>query len=125
MKIKLDENLSRHLKKRLSDFGHDVSTVADENLLGHVDPEIARHAASDGRMLFTLDGDFADIRSYSPGSHPGIVLFKPRALGPAAVAALVVEFAAGSDLERFVACLVIVEPDRVRVRIPGDNRIES
>ena len=33
MKLKLDENLSRHLKTRLNDLGHDVSTTADENLL--------------------------------------------------------------------------------------------
>jgi len=33
MKLKLDENLSRHLKPVLTEFGHDVLTAADENLL--------------------------------------------------------------------------------------------
>jgi hypothetical protein len=33
MKLKLDENLSRHLKPVLIGLGHDVLTTADENLL--------------------------------------------------------------------------------------------
>jgi hypothetical protein len=33
MKLKLDENLSRHLKPVLIGLGHDVLTAADENLL--------------------------------------------------------------------------------------------
>jgi hypothetical protein len=35
MKLKLDENLSRHLKPVLIELGHDVLTAADENLLSH------------------------------------------------------------------------------------------
>lgn len=35
MKLKLDENLSRHLKPVLFGLGHDVLTAADENLLSH------------------------------------------------------------------------------------------
>ena len=37
MKLKLDENLSRHLKPILIELGHDVLTAADENLLSRPD----------------------------------------------------------------------------------------
>ncbi len=37
MKLKLDENLSRHLKAKLEALGHDVMTVEDEGLLGEPD----------------------------------------------------------------------------------------
>ena len=44
MKLKLDENLSRHLKPVLIELGHDVLTAADEDLLPPPDTEIARAA---------------------------------------------------------------------------------
>ncbi len=36
MKLKLDENLSRHLKPALTGLGHDVLTAADEGLLSRI-----------------------------------------------------------------------------------------
>jgi predicted nuclease of predicted toxin-antitoxin system len=76
MKLKLDENLSRHLKPALTALGHDILTAADENLLSRPDTEIARAALGENRMLLTLDVEFADLRKYPPGSHPGIILFR-------------------------------------------------
>lgn len=32
VKVKLDENLSRHLKEDLQQLGHDVTTTADGNV---------------------------------------------------------------------------------------------
>jgi predicted nuclease of predicted toxin-antitoxin system len=60
MKLKLDENLSRHLKPTLSAHHHDVMTAADEGLLSQPDPVVAAAAKSEGRMLFTLDVEFGD-----------------------------------------------------------------
>jgi hypothetical protein len=40
VKIKLDENLSRHLKGPLTQLGHDVSTALEEGLLGKIDIEL-------------------------------------------------------------------------------------
>lgn len=37
MKLKLDENLSKHLQAALQQLGHDVSTACDEGLLGRSD----------------------------------------------------------------------------------------
>ncbi|HEV8722868.1 MAG TPA: DUF5615 family PIN-like protein [Candidatus Binatia bacterium] len=61
MKIKIDENLSHHLKDPLAQLGHDVSTALEEGLLGKVDIEIGAAAKSEDRMIFTLDLDFADL----------------------------------------------------------------
>jgi predicted nuclease of predicted toxin-antitoxin system len=79
MKIKLDENLSRHLKPRLSGLGHDVTTTADERLLSQPDPVVAAAARVENCIVFTLDIEFADLRKYLPGTHPGIILFRPSA----------------------------------------------
>lgn len=118
MKLKLDENLSRHLKQSLSADQHDVTTAADEGLLSQPDTIIAAAANDEGRMPLTLDVEFGDLRKYSPGSHPGIILFRPRTFGPLAVNQFVEKFVHTTDLEPLSGCVVVVEPSRVRVRSP-------
>jgi predicted nuclease of predicted toxin-antitoxin system len=97
--IKLDENLSRHLSKPLEAEGHKVSTAAQEGMLGRSDSELAAAAARSGMMVFTLDLEFGDLRKYPPGSHAGVVLFRPRSMGPLSVAKYVLDFVRGADLE--------------------------
>ncbi len=122
MRLKLDENLSRHLKQVLAALRHDVTTAGEENLLSQPDTVVGRAAKSEARMLLTLDVEFGDLRKYPPGSHPGIVLFRPRSLGPLAVNGLVREFVAGTDLRLLEGCVVVVEPSRLRVRRPRPCR---
>jgi predicted nuclease of predicted toxin-antitoxin system len=119
MKLKLDENLSRHLKATLAALGHDVQTAADEGLLGQPDSRIGAAARREERVLLTLDVGFADLRKYPPGSHPGIILFRPRSWGPLAVNQYVEQFVRATDLERLAGCVAVVEPGRVRVRSPA------
>jgi predicted nuclease of predicted toxin-antitoxin system len=85
LKLKSDENLSRHLKPILEKQNFDVLTVSDEGLLSQEETTIGRAAKTEGRMLFTLDIEFGDLRKYSPGTHPGIILSRPRSFGPLAV----------------------------------------
>lgn len=118
MKLKLDENLSRHLKPLLTRLGHDVVTAADENLLSSSDTEIAAAALREERMLLTLDVEFADLRKYPPGSHPGIILFRPSSLGPLSVNKFIADFVNSADLSRLTSCVAIVDPVNVRIRSP-------
>jgi predicted nuclease of predicted toxin-antitoxin system len=118
MRIKLDENLSRYLKPDLSALGHDAETVAEEGLLSQPDTVVGAAARRVERTLFTLDVGFADLRKYPPGAHPGIVVFRPVTMGPRTVNAFVLSFVRNADLEKLRGCLVIVAPDRVRVRCP-------
>jgi predicted nuclease of predicted toxin-antitoxin system len=118
MKLKLDENLSRHLKPALAMLGHEVLTVADENLLSQPDTEIARAAKSEHRMLLMLDVEFADLRKYPPGSHPGVILFRPLSMSPLSVNAFITGSVRRTDLEKLDACVAVVDPVHVRVRYP-------
>lgn len=81
MKLKLDENLSRYLKVSLTQLKHDVKTAADEGLLGKSDEQVAAAARAEERLLLTLDVEFANLTKFPPGSHPGIIVFRPRSLG--------------------------------------------
>jgi predicted nuclease of predicted toxin-antitoxin system len=46
-------------------------------VVGKVDIEVGVAAKSEDRMIFTLDLDFADLRKFPPGAHPGVMLFRP------------------------------------------------
>jgi len=122
-RIKLDENLSRHMKPELEQQGCDVETAAEEGLLGKTDTEVGVAARREGRMLFTLDIEFADMRKHPPGNHSGVVLFRPRSMGPLTVNRFVLEFVQNTDLAELAGCVVVVEPARIRVRRqPLDSR---
>ncbi len=125
MKLKLDENLSRHLKARLSALQHDVLTAAEEGLLSQPDTVVAAAALREGRVLLTLDVEFGDLRKYPPGSHPGIILFRPKTFGPLAVNKLIESFIQSTDLEGLGGHVVVVEPDRVRTRRPPPTTAQS
>ena len=117
----MDENLSRHLKHGLTVLGHDVTTTADEGLLSQPDVIVAGEAQREGRILLTLDIGFADLRKHPPGSHPGIILFRPRSFGPLAVNRFVEQFIGRTDLEPLRGCIVVVDATKVRVRRPSPN----
>lgn len=118
MKLKLDENLSRHLKPMLSSLHHDVSTAGEEGLLSNPDIVIAEAAKSEGRMLLTLDVEFGNLTKYPPGRHPSIVLFRPKSLAPLSVNRFIEEFFRQRDVESLAGCLAVVDPTRTRVRWP-------
>lgn len=118
MKLKLDENISRHLKSVLESLKYDVLTVSDQGLLSENDTTIAKAAKTEGRMLLTLDLEFGDLPKYPPGSHPGIILFRPRSFGPLAVNRFMKRFVRDTDLGQLNGCVVVVDPSKVRVRRP-------
>jgi predicted nuclease of predicted toxin-antitoxin system len=119
MKIKLDENISRHLKPDLDKIGFDVETAAGEKLLSCPDTSIAQACRRENRMLFTLDVEFADLRKYPPGSHPGIILFRPPSLGPVSVNVFILNFVKQTDLKKLKQAIAVVDGTKVRVRYAG------
>jgi predicted nuclease of predicted toxin-antitoxin system len=118
MKLKLDENLSRHLKAMLEKYHHDVATAAEEGLLSKPDTLVAKAAAEEGRILLTLDVEFADLRKYPPGSHPGIVLFRPKSFGPLSVNRFIEDFFQTPDLQDLGGCVIVIDPQKIRIRKP-------
>ncbi len=59
MKLKLDENLGQRGRDLLIASGHDVCTVAEQNLCSATDEAVARRCTEDGRAIITLDLDFS------------------------------------------------------------------
>jgi predicted nuclease of predicted toxin-antitoxin system len=76
MRLKIDENLHAEVAALFGTAGHDVHTVYDEGLRGSPDNVIAERCRNEDRVLVTLDLDFADIRTYPPANHPGMIALR-------------------------------------------------
>jgi predicted nuclease of predicted toxin-antitoxin system len=118
VRLKLDENMPRALVDELTARGYDVDTVVDEALDGASDPAVLRAATLADRFVLTMDRGFGDLRRYPPGSHPGIAVVRPDSQDAASVRRLVLRFLDARDLADLRGCIVVVEPQRLRIRRP-------
>jgi predicted nuclease of predicted toxin-antitoxin system len=76
MRFKIDENLHDDVAALFVAAGHDAQTVYEEGLRGSHDEVIAERCRIEDRILITLDLDFADIRTYPPADHPGMIVLR-------------------------------------------------
>ena len=66
MKLLLDENLSPAQAKPLREMGFDVVCVVEAGMGGAPDERVWEVAAASGRVLVTLDRDFANLLRFPP-----------------------------------------------------------
>lgn len=118
LRFKLDENGPVDAAPVLHAAGYACHTVYDERLAGAPDPDVAVACRAEGRVLVTLDLDFSDVRAYPPGTHPGIVVLRPRVPDRDSVVALLLRALPLFATEPVAGALWIVGPERVRVRPP-------
>jgi len=118
MKVKLDENLGHSHAKLLRDAEHTVHRVTEQGLSGAKDPIVWQHVCDAGQSIITLDLDFSDIRRFLPGTHPGILLIRPRSKGREAVASVIRRVLAEHGLKLLVGCLTVADESRTRIRRP-------
>ncbi|HET6979848.1 MAG TPA: DUF5615 family PIN-like protein [Pyrinomonadaceae bacterium] len=115
MKIKLDHNLSRHLQAVLEVYGHNVDTEFDEGLARAIDKEVLHEASNQGRILFTLDTDFLNLKVYPPRDHAGVVVFRPARQGALAIMKIVEAFVRSADLKKYRRRTAVVERTGIRI----------
>jgi len=122
MKIKLDENLPLRLALRLKEFGHDVRTVHDEQLVGHADEDIWHATQEESRFLITQDLDFSDSRAFAPGTHHGILVVRLRAPNRRNLIERVTELFRTEAAQGWEHCFVIATEHKIRVTKPTSKK---
>lgn len=116
MKFKTDENLPLEAALLLRNAEFACETVQDEGLIGAPDTSIAASIKAEGRILITLDLDFANIRAYPPGDYVGIIVLRSRGQDKASVLALIKKLiiVLGERIPK--SELWVVQRDRIRFR---------
>lgn len=118
MKLKPDESLPRDLADDLAGRGLDIDTVVDEGLRGSADEVVVRAATAEDRMLLVLDRGVGDLRRFPPGSHAGVIVLRPISQDPESIVALSARLLRSGTLDTLAGCVVVIDPQRVRVRRP-------
>jgi predicted nuclease of predicted toxin-antitoxin system len=121
MKFKFDENFDRRLTSLLEAEGHDVDTVIDEGLTGADDETVYETARSVGRILSTLDLDFANPFHFPPEETVGIIVIRPIRPLLSAIRTTLVSILPQLKVANLNGQLWIVEPGRVRVYNPDES----
>lgn len=76
MRLKLDENLGRATTELLRGGGHDVATVAEQDLCAAADVSLISVCQREHRCLVTLDLEFGNPLLYNPAEHAGIAVLR-------------------------------------------------
>jgi predicted nuclease of predicted toxin-antitoxin system len=118
MKVKLDENLGQLHAELVRDAGHVAQRVTEQGLSGAKDSALWQHVCDNEQFFITLDLDFSDVRRFVPGTHPGILLIRPRGKGREAVARVVRRVLAEHGLKPLAGCLAVADETKTRIRRP-------
>lgn len=114
--FKMDENLPEAAAQQLRDAGYDAATVLDQSLGGASDAEVARVCASEGRVLVTLDLDFANSLAFPPAQHAGLVVLRLPEQSVPSIGRAITTLVELCGREPLAGKLWIIEPQGVRVR---------
>ena len=97
-------------------LGYDVVDVRDILSAASPDSAVASAALAENRVIVTRDFDFANVLLYPPEKYPGIIVLKVRALTPSEINRLIELFLTTNPPEIALHALIILEPNRYRVR---------
>ena len=114
--IKVDEDLPRAAVHLLRQHGCDAVNVIEQNMGGWKDPPLWEVIQEEKRFLVTADKGFADVCTYPPGTHRGILLLRPDEDGIRPVPELLRQVLDSYHLENLTGIITVATPRGIRVR---------
>lgn len=112
----VDENLPRSLAPSLRRAGFEVHDVRDLGLRGRPDTEVFALAVSRRLILISSDLGFGSLTRSSPESPGAILVRVPNEWPTSKVNELIEKTLSSLPWDTFTGSLVVIEPDRIRVR---------
>jgi predicted nuclease of predicted toxin-antitoxin system len=76
VRVKLDENLGRRAVEAFGAAGHDVATVHEQKLTSATDQQVFDACVSEGRLLVSLDIDFANPLRFDSRQSAGVAVLR-------------------------------------------------
>jgi predicted nuclease of predicted toxin-antitoxin system len=117
LKFLIDESVSPLVARELASAGHDATHVHGIGLTGASDRRILEHAASEDRVLVTLDTDFGALIAHSGSSVPSVILFRGEVTRrPLAQVELLLANLDQVTEDVTAGAVVVIGDERVRVR---------
>jgi predicted nuclease of predicted toxin-antitoxin system len=122
VKLKLDQNLGLRGSDLFEAAGHDVCTAHIQGLDVAAEEAIWRRTLLEGRVLVTLDLDFADTLRFPPGEHAGVAVLRvPEHRGSGLLPATMKTLVQALRSQPIKGRLWVVEPGRQRIYQAEDN----
>ena len=116
MQIKVDEDLPKIVVTLFREKGYQAASVVEQDMAGWKDAELWQVVQAEKRFLITADKGFADIRTFPPGTHSGVLLLRPDQDGIRPMIELVEKVLRNYEIDALIETTTVVTPRGVRVR---------
>jgi predicted nuclease of predicted toxin-antitoxin system len=113
-KILADENIPKSVVSWLRSVGHDVVRSSEIGLKGAVDRNVIKRADEEGRVILTLDMDFASLY-HQMGGFFGVVIVRVHPATPARIKSFLERVFVKVDLGEHAKSLIIASEKRVQI----------
>jgi len=116
VRLFLDENLSSQHASELRLEGYDAIAVLEAGLSGATDEEVLRFAVDNGRVLVTLDADFANVMRFPPEQTVGVVRLKVHPASEDRIRQAIRRALLFLHNVEMVGRLAVVDDEKIRIR---------
>jgi predicted nuclease of predicted toxin-antitoxin system len=116
MKLLLDQGLPRSSAKLLREAGIDAVHVAEIEYSTASDIAILQKGRDEGRIIVTLDADFATLLALSRATAPSVIRIRLQGLYSEKAATLIKAVLSRCDEDLEKGAVVTVQPERIRIR---------
>jgi predicted nuclease of predicted toxin-antitoxin system len=117
LRFLIDEDCPLSLENLLNLKGYDTIHVKTSGLSGTKDPQLFIFAQQEQRIIISRDLGWANIKTYPPNSHCGLIVLRfPFEANAIEIRQVVEQFIDRVDTSEIVGATVIVDKNKFRVR---------
>jgi hypothetical protein len=117
LRFLIDEDCPLSLKNLLSSKGYDTIHVKTSGLSGTKDLQLFIFAQQEQRIIISRDLGWANIKTYPPKTHCGLIILRfPFEATAIEIWQVVKRFIDRVDIPEIVGAIVIVDKNKFRVR---------